>query len=199
MPATPRASTPVVRAQRADDVEIVRDVVTAAFADRGQEVADLVTALERRPGGASYVAELDGLVVGHVHLSWSWLDAPDRVVDVLVLSPLSVAPQVQRRGCGRALVERAITEAAALGAPLLFLEGDPAYYSRFGFEPASPLGLTAPSVRIPPPGFQVVTLPSYDPSMTGALVYADTFWALDCVGLRGADLERMGGPVRPGG
>jgi len=68
-----------------------------------------------------------------------------------------------------------------------------------GFVAASPLGFTAPSVRIPLPGFQVVVLPAYDPSMTGALVYADTFWAMDCVGLRGAELERFGTPVRADG
>jgi putative acetyltransferase len=50
--------------------------------------------------------------------------------------------------------------------------------------PETQLGFTAPSVRIPNAAFQVVTLPSYQPWMTGALVYAEQFWALDCVGLR---------------
>jgi putative acetyltransferase len=35
--------------------------------------------------------------------------------------------------------------------------------------------------------FQVVTLPAYEPWMTGALVYAEQFWAFDCVGLRDPD------------
>jgi hypothetical protein len=34
------------------------------------------------------------------------------------------------------------------------------------------------------PAFQVVVLPSWQLWMTGAVVYNDTFWALDCVGLR---------------
>lgn len=75
-------------------------------------------------------------------------------------------------------------EAARLGAPMVFLEGSPPYYSRFGFETASQRGFTAPSVRIPDAAFQVATLPSYEPWMTGALIYAEQFWALDCVGLR---------------
>lgn len=180
-----------VRPVLGTDAAAVRRVVEAAFGDEGLAVAALAEALAARPRGAGFVAEHDGEVVGHVHLSWGWLDAPDRLVDVLVLSPLSVAPAVQRRGLGGALVGRAISAAEELGAPLLFLEGDPAYYSRFGFVHARPLGLVRPSVRVPHSAFQVVVLPAYDGSMTGALVYPDTFWAHDCVGLRGERLAAV--------
>jgi hypothetical protein len=70
-------------------------------------------------------------------------------------------------------------------APLVFLEGDPGYYSRLGFLSGDQLGFTAPSVRIPGPAFQVATLTGYDrTTMTGALVYPDVFWRHDCVGVR---------------
>ncbi|HSN06848.1 MAG TPA: N-acetyltransferase [Candidatus Angelobacter sp.] len=180
-----------VRPQRADEAALVHDVVERAFGDA--VVAELWDALARRPRSLSFVAETDGEVVGHVGLTWCWIDAPDRLVDVLVLSPLSVVPERQRSGVGRALAARAIDVADEQGSPLLFLEGDPAYYSRVGFEPAGPLGFTPPSVRIPMPGFQCVRLSAYDPSITGALVYADTFWAFDCVGLRGERLDRSRG------
>jgi putative acetyltransferase len=39
-------------------------------------------------------------------------------------------------------------------------------------------------VRITDPAFQVALLASYEPWMTGALVYCEAFWAHDCVGLR---------------
>ena len=90
----------------------------------------------------------------------------------------------QRHGIGTALVRAAIDAAAASGAPVLFLEGDPRYYGRHGFVPGAPLGFRKPSLRIPDAGFQVVVLPSHEPWMTGTLVYAWPFWALDCVGLR---------------
>jgi putative acetyltransferase len=85
---------------------------------------------------------------------------------------------------GRALVEHALAAADDDGWPAVFLEGDPAYYSRLGFERASARGFTSPSARIPDAAFQVVTRTAHQPWMTGALVYADRFWALDCVGLR---------------
>ncbi|MFI5099691.1 MAG: GNAT family N-acetyltransferase [Actinomycetes bacterium] len=160
-------------------------------------VADLDAALARRPRGTAFVASSTQGLVGHVRLTWGWLDAPARLVDVLILSPLSVAPAWQRRGVGRALVARAVAGATDLAAPLLLLEGDPGYYSGGGFEPAAGVGLTRPSVRIPEPAFQVVRLPGYESWMTGAVVYPDTFWEFDRVGLRGDPDPRGPGPPRP--
>jgi putative acetyltransferase len=53
-----------------------------------------------------------------------------------------------------------------------------------GWQAAHDHGFQAPSTRIPAAGFQVALLPAWQPWMTGALVYNDTFWAHDCVGLR---------------
>jgi putative acetyltransferase len=178
----------MIRRQHPDERPSVRDVVTRAFRD--PTVADLVESLQgARAGrdGLSYVAVLDGQVVGHVLVSWSFLDAPQRLVDVLVLSPLAVTPEHQAHGIGGQLVQHAVAEAARTGAPLLFLEGSPVYYQRFGFERASSRGFTPPSVRIPDAAFQVVLLPSYQPWMSGALVYAEQFWIYDRVGLRQAE------------
>jgi putative acetyltransferase len=172
----------VVRASESADRPEIRSVLTSAFGR--PVVADLADALAERADSVSLVAVEGSRVVGYVGLSRSWVDAPDRPVDVLVLSPLGVVPGRQRRGIGRALMARAVASAVRAGDPLLFLEGDPAYYAQFGFVPASPSGFTPPSVRIPDPGFQVLPLLAYDPTVKGALVYNETFWAYDCVGLR---------------
>jgi putative acetyltransferase len=174
-----------IRRQVASDAAAVRNVITDAFGDDGQ-VADLAEALRARPDKqVSLVATEQDEIVGHTHLSISWVDAPNELIEVLTLSPLAVAPAHQSRGAGNRLLAGAITAAGRLHAPLIFLEGDPGYYSRHGWRAAADLGFTAPSTRIPPAGFQVVPLESYDPgSMTGALVYNDTFWTFDKVGLR---------------
>jgi len=46
-------------------------------------------------------------------------------------------------------------------------------------------GFVAPSVRVPTDAFMVYRLPTYEPWITGALVYPDAFWRTDAVGLRG--------------
>jgi putative acetyltransferase len=123
-------------------------------------------------------------VVGQVLYTSAIVDAPGRLVQVLVLSPLGVAPGLQRCGVGTKLVTQTLASLATRDEPLVFLEGSPAYYPRFGFRPGADLGFTAPSVRIPPAAFMVHPLPHYEPWMTGALVYPDVFWRFDAVGLR---------------
>ena len=187
----------VIRAQRREDDSAVRQVLTAAFKDDGR-VAGLAEALHARPEPGAALVAVDGTsgIVGHVQLSVSWVDARTRLVEVLVLSPLAVAPTHQGRSIGARLLTAARDEAGRLNAPLLFLEGDPLYYSAHGWQRASELGFTRPSIRIPGPAFQVVTLPAYDPTMRGQVVYNDTFWRHDCVGLRGAELDHWDGASR---
>lgn len=182
-----------VRPEHEDDVRVVDEVVAAAFG--GPQVPELLWALREEWCwlDLSYVvepADEPGTVVGHVSYTRAFVDAPDRLVDVLVLSPLSIRPDHQRQGAGRALVLTTLSRLADRPEPLVLLEGDPAYYSRLGFVPATGLGLTRPSVRIPEPAFQAWPLPSYDASVTGALVYPDVFWRHDAVGLREDPLAR---------
>ncbi|HEX3649093.1 MAG TPA: GNAT family N-acetyltransferase [Pseudonocardiaceae bacterium] len=169
----------IVRDEEPGDA--VRRIHQAAFGAEGDMVATLVD--ELRAGGAlSLVAEVDGQVVGHVMFSRGWLDAPAGLVDVRVLSPLGVLPAHQRTGVGAALVRAGLDRLTDV--PLVFLEGHPDYYPRFGFRPGAELGFGKPSQRIPDAAFQVVTLPAYRPWMTGTLVYPDVFWRHDAVGLR---------------
>lgn len=176
-----------LREELPGDRQSVRDVHLQAFGDHGLVVADLVDALRRTSTpahGLSLVAELDGQVLGHVMFTRSLLDAPRRLVEVQVLSPLAVLPALHNRGIGSALVRHGLGLLAEDAVPLVFLEGDPGYYSRFGFAPGGGLGFRRPSLRIPDGAFQAIRLPQYEPWMTGTLVYADPFWRHDAIGLR---------------
>jgi putative acetyltransferase len=173
-----------VRAERASDRAAVRDLLTKAFGAHGPVVADLADDLRHTSDGLSLVAERDGEVVGSVMFTRSLLDAPRRIVGVQVLSPVGVLPGHQREGVGSALVRAGLDAMREREVPAVFLEGDPAYYSRFGFLPGAPLGFRKPSLRIPDEAFQAIRLPAHEPWMTGTLVYADAFWRHDCVGLR---------------
>ena len=174
------------RAERPGEEPAVRAVVAAAFSTE-PIVPDLVDAFRASPDwldGLSFVAELDAQIVGHILFTRSLLDAPPRLVDVLVLSPVSVAPPEQGRGIGSNLIRFGLAEIARRTEPLVFLEGSPIFYGRLGFEAGGLHGFRRPSLRIPEPAFQVCMLPAYEPWMTGTLVCSRVFWDLDCVGLR---------------
>ncbi len=176
-----------LREELPGDTESVRDIHLQAFGEHGLVVAALVGALRETitpTDGLSLVAEHDGQVVGHVMFTRSLLDAPRRLVEVHVLSPLAVMPGHQKRGIGSALVRQGLTALAERAVPLVFLEGDPAYYSRFGFASGGDQGFRKPSLRIPDGAFQAIRLPGYEPWMTGTLVYAEPFWRYDVVGRR---------------
>ncbi|MER5639635.1 N-acetyltransferase [Kitasatospora sp. NPDC002227] len=180
-----------IRPEQPEDHPAVRRVQALAFG-HAERVPGLVEALRAAPAALapiSLVATHGGEVVGHVMLSACRLDAEPRLVDVLSLSPLGVHPGHQRRGLGTRLLAAALAAAETGGAPLVFLEGSPAYYGARGFERADRCGFRSPSLRIPPPAFQVARLTAYEPWMTGTFVYSDAFWAHDCVGLR--DPERF--------
>jgi putative acetyltransferase len=177
----------VVRVMRPDEFVAMRDLSTAAFDD--PTIATLLDRLHTSWGWhdeLSFVAERNGELVAQVLYTPAFLDAPDRIVDVLVLSPVAVRTDLQRTGIGARLITESLgVLARTRPEPLVFLEGHPSYYPRVGFQRASALGFTAPSVRIPDPAFMVFPLPSYDPAHhTGALVYPDAFWREDAVGLR---------------
>ncbi|WP_424931699.1 GNAT family N-acetyltransferase [Amaricoccus macauensis] len=114
--------------------------------------------------------------LGHVMVSHAWLDGWDRMIDVMVLSPLGVRPDVQRAGIGTALIEAAMSQADGFGVPMVLLEGNPGYYGSRGFEAAIPLNIRRPSLRIPERAFQVRRLQAYRSSMTGTFVYHDIHW-----------------------
>ncbi len=191
----------LIRPATPADADAVVEVIRAAFGDEGDAVAaiwpDLV---DRDLVRASLVAaEADGAggatdagaVVGHVGLSHAWLDARSRLVDVLVLSPLSVLPGRQGDGIGTALLAAAVEHARQTGAPAVFLEGDPRYYGPRGFARASAHGCEAASRRTPDAAFQVVLLDAHEPWMTGRVVYRDVWWEHDAAGLRDPLLAQL--------
>lgn len=172
----------VIRRERGGDpseVEAIAAVVAAAFASTTE--AGLVTAIrgsQNYIAAAALVAEHHGRVVGHVMISHVGLRGPGVDRGVACLSPLAVAPDVQRRGIGSALVRDAVAVADSLGEPVVVLQGDPRFYSRLGFEPSSPCGIELNLPHwAPPEAAQLIKLATYDPTLTGTVIDPPYFQA----------------------
>ena len=128
----------IVRPEQSSDEAAIRFVHESAFPTDAE--GRLVNALrESRRLTISLVALSTDEVVGHVAFS------PVTIVDSaggLGLAPLAVLPAYQRQGIGGRLVREGLAAARAAGVGFVVVLGDPAYYGRFGFLPASRWGLS---------------------------------------------------------
>lgn len=155
--------TPTIRHETAADAAAIRDVTFAAFDGKPYADGDEHELVGRlRTEGAlalSLVAETAGEIVGHV--AFSPAAAADGSPGWFALGPVSVLPAHQGSGIGAALIRTGLEELRRGGAAGCILVGEPAYYRRFGFEPAP---------AITPPGqpaayFQVKVLNGPAPAL----------------------------------
>lgn len=167
----------IVRREAPGDVAAARAVQVAAFRQPDSSAepveARLLDALRDCDAWLpelTLVAEVGGAVVGHVVTTRGFVDD----VPALGLGPIGVLPSNQRQGVGLALVHATIGAADALGEALIALLGSPDYYARFGFVPSATFGIEPPESSW---GnyFQVRTLTSYRPQITGRFRYASPF------------------------
>ena len=164
----------MIRRERHEDVAEIARVIEAAFGDAS--VATFADQIRASPGYVpelAFVIEEAGEIVAHTMLSRVRLAGPD--VDVLILTPMAVRPDRQRRGIGGALVEAVLAAADEAGEPLVLVEGVPSYYPQFGFVSATAAGLERPDPRIPEDAWMVRLLSTYDPALRGRVVYPSFF------------------------
>lgn len=165
MSSASRSKRPLVRSARPDDHDAIVAVTDAAF--KGEEEAlRIVNELEPE---ISLVYEDDGAIVGHTMLTRMEMGEHRP----FQLSPLSVAPSHQNRGIGSALVREVLRRADEAGEPIVLILGNPAYYGRFGFEPATPLGIESP--RDFGDAWLAIRLTAYDPAVRGRVVFPPAF------------------------
>jgi putative acetyltransferase len=162
-------------AARPEDEEGIVAVVAAAFSDTTRGATEELTivrdtwAAEEASQLIELVADGGRTVLGHALAGAGRIDGtPTSVAGV---APVCVAPAHQHRGIGSALVRSMILAANARGWPLLVLLGDPAFYSRFGFEPAGALGLTYAPAGARSPHFQALRLDQYVAPQPGTFTY----------------------------
>lgn len=127
----------LLRPERFDDEPAIRRVHENSFPTRSEAL--LVDAL--RIGehlSVSIVAEVAGEIVGHVALSPVTAACGETG---LGLAPLAVIETHRRQGIAARLVMAGLQASQNIGAGWVVVLGEPNYYQRFGFLPASTFGL----------------------------------------------------------
>ena len=138
----------LIRSQTPRDAHAVRDLLTLAFpTDAEARLVETLAAanhlclalVAERPAAGTIAGTTTGHIAGYIAFSPVTLDG--QPTDGVGLAPLAVHPDDRRTGLGTALINTGLERCAENGATFAVVLGDPNYYSRFGFEPASRAGL----------------------------------------------------------
>lgn len=126
----------IIRNERDTDIEVITEVTIAAFKNHpiSNNTEQFIIHALRAAGALtiSLVAEIDRKVVGHI--AFSPVTISDGTTGWYGLGPISVLPDYQRQGIGKALINEGLSLLKDLGAQGCALVGDPNYYKRFGFK-----------------------------------------------------------------
>lgn len=161
----------LIRPEAPADIEAVDELTRIAFAPMpfsdGSEVGILRALRASDDLTLSLVAEEHGTVVGHVAFSPVTIDGAHD--GWFGLGPISVAPERQRQGIGKALIARGIALLDERGARGCALIGNPDVYSRAGFESDGRLTYEDLDTRL------VQRLVLRGPAPSGTLKFAPAF------------------------
>jgi len=125
----------LIRDEESSDYKAISDVTVAAF--ESMEISNhteqfIIEALRSEKALiVSLVAEVDGRVVGHI--AFSPVSMSDGTKGWYGLGPVSVHPEYQCRGVGKALIQEGLARLKGLDAKGCCLVGHPQYYRQFGF------------------------------------------------------------------
>ena len=145
-----------IRREAAADRQTVEDVTRRAFYNiyaPGCVEHYLVRTMRDHPDfipELDFVAELDGLVIGNVMYTKATLTGEDGTVkDILTFGPVSIAPEHQRKGYGKRLLEHSFRRAAELGWDVIVIFRSPANYVGLGFKSCKKFNICTENGRFP--------------------------------------------------
>ncbi len=126
----------IIRNERDTDIEAIAELTIAAFKNHpiSNHTEQFIIKALRAAGALSIslVAEIDGQVIGHI--AFSPVTVSDGATGCYGLGPVSVLPDYQKQGIGKALINKGLSLLKDMAGQGCALVGDPNYYKRFGFK-----------------------------------------------------------------
>lgn len=166
-----------IRAAGIEDAEDIGTLYLRAFdaAEAGKVAGFAVSLLtgNHPVKTISLVAMENNEVAGHIAFS-PVLYADTGEHFAYILAPLAVSPELQKTGIGTSLVRYGLDDISRTGASIVFVYGDPQYYSRFGFETGLAGNFTPPHALQFPEGWQALKLNPAAFPVGGAITCIDS-------------------------
>ena len=126
----------IIRKEKNTDFESITNVTIEAFKNHPisrQTEHFIINALRSANVlTISLVAEIDKQIVGHI--AFSPINISDGSTGWYGLGPVSVLPDYQKQGIGKALINKGLSLLKDMGAQGCALVGHPEHYKKFGFK-----------------------------------------------------------------
>ncbi|MFD2211627.1 GNAT family N-acetyltransferase [Virgibacillus halophilus] len=174
----------VIRQERESDYKLTEKVVKIAFASADQSDHNEHKLVSRIRQSDVFIPELSLVainkdtneILGHILLSKVLIVNGNQKTGSLALAPVSVLPNYQNKGVGRALILRALEKAGELGFRSVIVLGHPEYYPKFGFRKSSLWQIKAP-FEVPEEALMAIELQkgSLD-NVSGVIQYPNVFF-----------------------
>ena len=114
----------IIRNERPDDYNVVENLTREAFWN------------VYRPGCTEHY------VLRCLRDDAAFIPADDgRKLPMMTVGPISIAPEHQRKGYGKKLLDHALEKAKEMGAGCICMEGNIKFYGKCGFKVASSMGI----------------------------------------------------------
>ena len=168
-----------IRCETAADYEAIFSINSRAFKSDGEaRLVDTLRAQGVFDPRLSLVAERKGHLVGHILFTPVEIVNEAEKKNALALGPMAVLPDYQRQGIGSELIKEGLSACQQYRSKLIFVLGNPRFYSRFGFLPASSKGCKS-TFPVPDEVFMVLELiPGGCDGVTGTVKYHPEFNSL---------------------
>ena len=164
----------IIRSQKIKDYAAIAKVNNLAFErDNEAKLIEKTRKSDRFIPELSLVAELDDKIVGHIMFSYIDLVAKE-TTKVLALAPMAVLPEYQNKAIGSLLIKTGLAIATKIQAPMVIVLGEPKFYNRFGFEPASKYNIQS-SFKVSDEYFMIKFLTEDYHNYPGKIVYPSAF------------------------
>lgn len=130
----------MIRPETAQDIGAIHELLVLAFHDATEaDLVDRLRASQRLT--LAMVAHDEEELVGYV--AYSPVTLNGEATKGVGLAPLAVRPTHQHLGFGGDLIRTSLSACCDLGIEFVVVLGEPGYYRRFGFQPASTFDLTS--------------------------------------------------------
>ena len=150
------SSRPVIRLETPADYRAVENLTREAFWNKNVPGCDEHYLVHTMRDHADFIPELafvlerDGVIIGNIMYTKARLiDREGNVKPCLTFGPISVAPEHQRRGYGKMLIDHSFKAAAEMGYEAVVIFGNPDNYVARGFKSSRKYNVCLEGDRFP--------------------------------------------------